>query len=93
MTPEEIRNTLDDDADRARSDLTVWRDRGLIIAAQQTRIAQLEAQIARVQTETLLEAAREIEATRSAKGIASRALDPGRAYAVAHLRSKAGNDV
>ena len=26
-----------------------WRDRGLIIAAQQTRIAQLEAQIARVE--------------------------------------------
>ena len=26
-----------------------WRDRGLIIAAQQTRIAQLEAQVARVE--------------------------------------------
>ena len=49
MTPEQIRNQCEDDADRAPSDLTVWRDRGLIIAAQQTRIAQLEAQIARVE--------------------------------------------
>ena len=49
MTPEEIRNTLEDDADLSRSDMTLWRDRGQIIAAQQTRIAQLEAQIARVQ--------------------------------------------
>lgn len=48
MGPEEIRNQCEDDADRAPSDLTVWRDRGLIIAAQQTRIAQLEAQIARL---------------------------------------------
>lgn len=51
MTPEQIRNHCEDDADRAPSDLTVWRDRGVIIAAQQTRIAQLEAQIARVQSE------------------------------------------
>lgn len=50
MTPEEIRNQCEDDADRAPSDLTVWRDRGEIIAAQQTRIAQLEAQIARVRS-------------------------------------------
>lgn len=45
MSPEEIRNTLDDDADLSRSDMTLWRDRGQIIAAQQTRIAQLEAQV------------------------------------------------
>lgn len=44
MTPEQIRNQCEDDADRAPSDLTVWRDRGEIIAAQQTRIAQLETE-------------------------------------------------
>ena len=49
MSPEEIRNTLDDDEANPPSDTTLWRDRGQIIAAQQTRIAQLEAQIARVQ--------------------------------------------
>ena len=49
MSPEEIRNTLDDDADLSRSDMTLWRDRGQIIAAQQTRIAQLEARISRVE--------------------------------------------
>ena len=48
MSPEEIRNTLDDDADLSRSDMTLWRDRGQIIAAQQTRIAQLEAEVERL---------------------------------------------
>lgn len=48
MTPEQIRNQCEDDADRAPSDLTVWRDRGAIIAQQQARIAELESQFARV---------------------------------------------
>lgn len=48
MTPEQIRNQCEDDADHTPSDLTVWRDRGLIIAAQQTRIAQLEREVGRL---------------------------------------------
>lgn len=49
----------------------------------------LPARDARVAAGALREAADEIDASRSMLGIASRALDPGRAYAVAHLRDLA----
>jgi hypothetical protein len=46
MTTPDWYQADDDDSDRARSNTALWRDRGAIIAAQQTRIAQLEAQVA-----------------------------------------------
>lgn len=57
MSPEEIRNQCEDDADRAPSDLTVWRDRGAIIAALTARIAELEAQVRTSGSEALRAAA------------------------------------
>ena len=56
MTTRDWYQADDDDSDRARSNTAVWRDRGAIIAQQQTRIAQLEAEVERLRADAVTEA-------------------------------------